>query len=1077
MLSLGKLPARAWGYFAESVAGSADDYYAGAGEAPGRWAGRGLAGVGLTAGDRVEEYQLEALYGRALHPDGDQRLGRAWRSDSVTAFDACLSAPKSVSALYAVGGAEVGGAVADAHRAAVDAAVGYLGAHAGYARRGRNGVEQVDTDGLVIAQFDHRLSRAGDPQLHTHNLILNKARCEDGRWRTLDGHEAYHHAKSAGMVYQAALRSELSIRLEVAWDEVDEHGQAELAGVPEALTELWSSRARDIEAERDQARHACAREVEDRGGVYTDRDQRRADEHATLATRPRKDHALGVDVHTRWQREATEAGVSLAIDEWLATPARQRHRYVQDAEALASDATAWRAGRQATFTRADLVGAAAAHLAPGAASSAGEVRGLVEQAATHALHQDTVALWQEPSAPAVACRGSDGRAYTTRHSHGHYVTAEAVAAEQAVIDWALAGRRGQRGIEADQAASHAARRGLDGEQQHAVAHLTGDDDLALLRAPAGAGKTTVAHPAAELWLAEGRRVQPLADASAAAERLREALPEATLPAETVAKFLIEQDPERQAAREAAADAGDETAEGQRQRWHVDAATVVLVDEAGQLDRDDWAGLARLSQATGCQVRAMGDARQLGAVAAPGGLFEALEERVGVAELATVYRQRDARQRRAGQQLAVGDPTGWQTYADDGTLREHPTAEEAREAAYQAWRADRDAGRDTLLVAARRRDVAALNERARGHDLAAGRVDAAGEVTHGEYGWAPGDWLLARRNDRDLVDTRGRPVRNGDRFAVAAADSGGVAVTRLDDGAHLRLPAAYVAGECERGYATTVHRAQGATADTAHVLASAGMDRETLHVAATRHRDALTVYGAPAERGRDTDHGPPPEPMPLRDQLAAGTRRSGRDQAAVAVHAELTAAAKRLDHLHAERGSLEAAVDRHAGPDRQSDLDELTTRRRNLAAERARLTRRGRDTTWHDDRLAEIDAQSAELDAAQQQRQAWLDHHPDVDEERQRRRNAITSREAELTDQAERDQPERLTAVIGACPDDEAARQRWRDTARLMEAYRERWHADPTAAPGSPEQRRDQHHLRRRLPVPEPTPAHEMSTDP
>ena len=109
-------------------------------------------------------------------------------------------------------------AVVDAaHGAAVSAALDYLRAHASLSRRGRHGVEQIGSAGFAAPLFDHRTSRTGDLQLHTHAPVVNKVRCTDGAWRTLDGHEIYHHKKAAGVVYQAALRAELTGRLPVVF--------------------------------------------------------------------------------------------------------------------------------------------------------------------------------------------------------------------------------------------------------------------------------------------------------------------------------------------------------------------------------------------------------------------------------------------------------------------------------------------------------------------------------------------------------------------------------------------------------------------------------------------------------------------------------------------------------------------------------------------------------------------------------------------------------------------------------------------------------------------------------------------
>jgi len=197
VLSSAKIGTSSWRYYTEAVACAPTEYCLGVGEAPGRWHGRGLEQLDLRPGGQVSEQQLEALFARGLHPRPGGGLGRAGRADGVTGFDLTFSAPKSVSALWALGDEQAAVAVMASHRAAVQATPGYLDIHAGVSRRGTDGVEQVGTDGLAVALFEHRTSRCADPQLHTHALVVNKVRCADGKWRTLDATELFHHKKSA----------------------------------------------------------------------------------------------------------------------------------------------------------------------------------------------------------------------------------------------------------------------------------------------------------------------------------------------------------------------------------------------------------------------------------------------------------------------------------------------------------------------------------------------------------------------------------------------------------------------------------------------------------------------------------------------------------------------------------------------------------------------------------------------------------------------------------------------------------------------------------------------------------------
>jgi len=102
--------ASSWEYYAREVAGGLEDYYAGAGEAPGVWTGRGAGAAGITGPVRTDALGL--AFGEAVHPVSGKRLGLGWRvPDGVTGFDATFSAPKSVSVLFGLGGPEVRQAV------------------------------------------------------------------------------------------------------------------------------------------------------------------------------------------------------------------------------------------------------------------------------------------------------------------------------------------------------------------------------------------------------------------------------------------------------------------------------------------------------------------------------------------------------------------------------------------------------------------------------------------------------------------------------------------------------------------------------------------------------------------------------------------------------------------------------------------------------------------------------------------------------------------------------------------------------------------------------------------------------
>src|SRR3954471_6337696 len=291
VLSIGKLGGGGSSerYYTQAVASGREDYYAGRGEAPGTWAGTGASALDVDG--LVKPEDLAALF-KGQNPASGAQLRRAPKDGEVSAFDLTFRAPKSVSILFGVGDEDVAPAVRAAHDEAVANALGYLERHACETRRGAGGRQSVKGDGFIAAAFRHRTSRAGDPQLHTHLVVGNLTRGPEGRWTTLDARQLYRHAKTAGYLYQSALRAELTDRLGVRWGSV-EKGAADLAGVSRELIEHFSRRRAEI------VEHMRSR------GEWS----LRSAQVASLATRRRKDYGVPVDrLRQDWQARAAEHG-------------------------------------------------------------------------------------------------------------------------------------------------------------------------------------------------------------------------------------------------------------------------------------------------------------------------------------------------------------------------------------------------------------------------------------------------------------------------------------------------------------------------------------------------------------------------------------------------------------------------------------------------------------------------------------------------------------------------------------------------------------------------------------------------
>jgi conjugative relaxase-like TrwC/TraI family protein len=162
-------------YYEQQVAAGIEDYYAGRGECGGVWRGSGLADLGLAAGQDVERRAFMALM-QGLHPGERSVLRRMGACSKVAAVDLTFSAPKSVSVLFAIDDEHTSAALLEAHELAVDAALEYLEREACWTSRGHRGAEHLRGEGFIAASYRHRMSRAGDPQLHTHVVVANMTR-------------------------------------------------------------------------------------------------------------------------------------------------------------------------------------------------------------------------------------------------------------------------------------------------------------------------------------------------------------------------------------------------------------------------------------------------------------------------------------------------------------------------------------------------------------------------------------------------------------------------------------------------------------------------------------------------------------------------------------------------------------------------------------------------------------------------------------------------------------------------------------------------------------------------------------
>ena len=746
----------------------------------------------------------------------------------VAGFDLTLSPPKSVSALWAVADPQLASRLRAVHDQAVTDALTYLEGRALFTRQGTEGVRRMPVRGMIAARFVHRDSRAGDPDLHTHVAISNKVQTLAGDWLAIDATILYRAKVTISEAYTTSLTAGLR-DLGLAMEPTGRDGKRpvwEIAGLDAELLERWSSRRRRITAYTGEL---VTRFEADHERPPTPAEKLELAQQATLATRQAKHEPRSeAEQRATWQAQAEhilgpggvhrtltsvltpklQAPDEVVDDRWLA---RTAQRIVTIVESERSSWTVWNVRSEAfrqvraaaiSYARAERVvdQLTARVLAPTVSLPIATTRTLPVEPDL-LLRPDGSPVYDEP----------DGTRYTS-----HRI----LWAERRLVD--TAARTGGRAADHNSVTlallqSMANREPLNPDQQTLVREMaTSGRRLQLAIAPAGTGKTTAMRTLAAAWTNSGGNVVGLAPSAAAAEQLRTQLGDGAV-ADNPAKLVW-----AIGHHEPLADA-------------IGPDTLVLIDEAGMADTLTLDHLVSWCLDRDASIRLIGDDQQLGAIGA-GGVLRDIATSHGALRLDEVLRFNDPAEADAGLALRSGDIGALGYYLDHGRIHA-VDPDTATSHILSAWQADKDAGLDALMLAPTRELVAQLNAAARTARIAGHRTGRAADLSDGNQA-SVGDIILTRRNNRTLNTGETAWVRNGDRWAITAVHrDGSIDVRHLRNHSQLTLPADYVAESVELGYATTIHGAQGITADSCHGLLTGQESRQLAYTMLSRGRAA------------------------------------------------------------------------------------------------------------------------------------------------------------------------------------------------------------------------------------------------
>ena len=659
----------------------------------------------------------------------------------------------------------------------------------------------LESEGYVAAGFDHFTSRANDPQVHTHVVVINRVWTGDG-WRAIDAKRAYAHAKAGGTAYQAVLRDELTQRLGVEWMPVVS-GTADVSGFS---PELIRHSRRD--AQRSSRRSS---------GTWPstgERPHRRVWQSFTMETRQPKSHPRGEAVVTRkmkdygvtadvvghWQRLAADAPEDVAAVVRAAVGLGQpSHRPTPEmVEEAAGRLVEWVSDRQAVFTERDLVAYVSSVFPSGAnptelvtatkdmlhaAERSGQVLTVLPHAESGLILPEGVVLsadelgiaadqgpgWVKQGAT-VRFRALPGEArYTTRlqleresQVLGAVETRSPVTADRSVLEEAIHGRN------------------IVDAQAEAMRHLAElEGRLVVLVGPGGSGKTYSVGAYADAVEAGGHSVIGVATSAAAARKLSEDLGERWTG--TIAML----------------------------RHHVDAygdklqpGTLVVVDEASMVSTADLAWLVKHVEQSDGKLVLIGDPKQLPSVDS-GGLFHriaATGDQV-VDDLVRVnQRQRLDEDRRLLARLRVGQVrAAVRDYTEAGRLHLGRDEYSTKAAMVDTWwaHAERHGLPQVRMLASRHDEVWMLNQLARVRMQQTGQLIGAPAVNRWGFEFQVGDRIVVRDNWYNHSD-----LRNGQTGAVIAVspETRTLSFRRDLDEAVIELPKQYLDREVDHAYA-------------------------------------------------------------------------------------------------------------------------------------------------------------------------------------------------------------------------------------------------------------------------------------
>jgi conjugative relaxase-like TrwC/TraI family protein len=779
-----------------------DDYYTGsAKEPPGIWYigpdsnGQRSTRLGVADGQQFQTASSEneiadvEKFSRLIagrHSIEDSPLVKNVDSPDRIAFhDWTLSAPKSVSVIWSQAHAELKAEIESAQLESSRTFLNFMSTKS-QIRQGKDGVIKLDTP-LLGALFGHGSSRENDPQLHTHSVMFNMGEGPD-RVNALETRAMMKWTGTAASLYHA----DLAWRMRGLGFKIERKEKIfEIAGVPAQAIEHFSKRRAQIVAAVEK------RQVDLGMNADAENAARGLLAKVAIETRTEKNELTREQLEVLWRGEGTKMGFTSAEVQALITHEEQRELTQNELSEVAISAVDELTQTHTLFSEPALLTAVAVRL-QGLAPTV-QIHQAVAQLKEHQLVRTTIAETGEEV----------------------FSTHEMLGIERHMLD--LAVRRGGAHVLSDVELPDT----LDDEQRVAARAACHDNNaVTVIEGAAGAGKTFTMAATARAYEGAGYQVTGLATSWAAALTLRDS---ARLDDSCAIAGWIND-----------VRSGKQT---------IDDKSMLIIDEAGQVGARDMHHLLELAERAGAKVVLLGDTLQQKAVAA-GDPLRCIASKIGSSLIGKIRRQRDEAQRESVHQFFAGDASnGLKVYLQAGAVKVSRSDSETNRQMIEAWTASRliNDNKTHLMIAVERKSVIELNRLAHEHlrtsgDLEEGiwvkNMDCADTSKRVEF--SVGDEAALRINDREqdvFNGMRGRIESINERVIKMRTETG---LVEIDvDAQKWQYRASGLA--LQHAYAMTIYASQGLAVDVALMKDSIALNRVSVGVAMSRHRDSCTVF--------------------------------------------------------------------------------------------------------------------------------------------------------------------------------------------------------------------------------------------